>query len=134
VVHSSPHPDEAEAFNELPGDTVIVRGGHMGTRSLVVSACRCFDKSGYFAWSFWSRPGASADEIAVDAGVPHPYIRESTIGRVRDAGFDPQSDSADTDHVQVRLDNEPTEQDCARLRAAFDQARPREEPELDNAD
>jgi hypothetical protein len=114
---------------DLPDDCVLVRGGRMEVRDLIVSACGCHDRHGYFGWSFWGRPGASADEIAEDAQFPHPNMRESTVGRLRGAGFEPQIDhlEPDDDHIQVRLDREPDEPLCERLRAAFDPIRRRTE-------
>jgi hypothetical protein len=101
----------------------------MAVRDLVVSALRCYDDHGFFAWSFWARPGATADEIARDAPFPHPRFRESTAGRLRAAGFEPEIDHIEPgdDHIQVRLQDEPDEPLCERLRDAFDPERPRPE-------
>jgi hypothetical protein len=126
-VVDEPTNEDTDSRRDLRDDTVVVRGGFMGVRSLMVSAFRCFDSKGYFAWSFWARPGATADEIVREARFGHDHIRESTVGRLRAAGFDPQFDRDEDDHVQVRLDEEPSEPVCQRLREAFDPARPRPE-------
>lgn len=118
---------ESSKSAELADECVVVRGGFMGVQSLIRSAQVCFDRRGYFAWSFWSRVGATANEIAREARFDNDHIRESTVGRLRAAGFMPRLDRDDDDHVQVRLGREPDEPLCQQLRGAFDPARPRPE-------
>jgi hypothetical protein len=113
---------------ELPDEAVVVRGGFMGIKSLIRSAYRHFDDPrtpDEFAWSFWSGPGKTADEIARDATFENDHIRESTVGRMRAAGFYPEQDSTRSDHVKVTLPGPPTSDDCERLRSCFGEARPR---------
>jgi hypothetical protein len=97
----------------------------MRNKSLLISATRHFEEFGEWAWSFWCAPGKTADEIAMAADFDNEVIRESTVGRIRQAGFDVESDSASDDHCKVELSGPPSAADCRRLRDAFDAARPR---------
>ena len=97
----------------------------MKPRDLQRSARVSFDLTGEWAWSFWCAAEKTADEVALQAKFDNNQIRESTVGRLRAAGFDPVSDSDRTDHCQVRLTGPPSEADCAILSSAFDEARPR---------
>lgn len=112
----------------LPGDAVVVRGGYMRNKSLRISATVHFEASGgtEWAWSLWCAPGKTADEIAAEADFDNDVIRESTVERIRDAGFEVESDTTSDDHCKVKLEGPPADADCKRLRDAFDEARPRE--------
>ncbi len=97
----------------------------MEAEALWKSALVHYDRTGgtEYAWSFWCCPGKTADEIAADARFMNSTIRESTVGRMREAGFDPVPDSEDDDHCRVTLPGEPTGIDCKRLQDAFDEPR-----------
>ena len=78
-----------------------------------------------WAWSFWCAPGKTADEIALVADFDNDVIRESTVGQIRAAGFEVESDSASDDHCKIKLPGPPSDADCKRLRDAFCEAYPR---------
>lgn len=111
----------------LPDDAVVVRGGYMRNKSLHISATVHFEESGEteWAWSLWCAPGKTADGIAAQADFGNDCIRESTVGRIRAAGFAVEQDSDCDDHCKVKLPGPPSDADCKRLRDAFDEARPR---------
>ena len=98
----------------------------MRNKSLLISATTHFEESGEteWGWSFWCAPGKTADEIAEAADFDNDAIRESTVGRIREAGFEVVSDSACDDHCKIKLAGRPSDDDCKRLRDAFDEARP----------
>ncbi len=100
----------------------------MRNKSLHISATLHFEESGEteWAWSLWCAPGKTADEIAAEADFDHDCIRESTVRRIRGAGFEVEPESASDDHCKVKLPGPPTDADCKRLRDAFDEARPRQ--------
>lgn len=116
--------DRNPQADELPDDCLVVRGGFMRNKALKISAATHYDEYDEWAWSFWACPGKTADEIAAVADFDNDHIRESTIGRLREAGFEVVPDSDDDDHATVRLDGEPDDATCKRLRDAFDEARP----------
>ena len=74
----------------------------MRNKSLLISATTHFEESGEteWGWSFWCAPGKTADEIAEAADFDNDAIRESTVGRIREAGFEVVSDSACDDHCR----------------------------------
>jgi hypothetical protein len=117
-----------KSADPLPDDAVVVRGGYMRSKSLLISATTHYEESRCteWAWSFWCAPGKTADEIAAEADFAHDVICESTVGRIRAAGFEVESDSSSDDHCKIKLSGEPTDADCKRLRDAFDEARPRQ--------
>lgn len=65
-------------------------------------------------------PSLSANEIARCAQLPHSRIRVSSVGRIREAGFDVESDRAEDCHANVIFPMEPADGDLLRLTAAFD--------------
>ncbi len=121
---------------QLPNAAIVVRGGYMGVTSLKRSAYRHFDDPrtpDEFAWSFWASDRKTADEVARDANFDNTHIRESTVGALRAAGFEPLRDTSRSDHVKVTLDGPPTDADCERVRSAFGKPRPNPRLEDGNA-
>ena len=78
---------------------------------------------GHYSLSFWTLPRLSGLElalrVAIALGREGGSFRISTVGRMAAAGFD-LIDVRPNGHCSVRFDDLPTEDDCARLRAAFD--------------
>ena len=84
--------------------------------------------TGIFGLSVCSLPGRTADAIATIVGtdrLPHTWMRESTVGRLHEAGFDVVP-TGWRGHATLMLPNPPTDDDWNRLEAAFD--KPRDNP------
>ena len=108
----------------LPDDAVVVRGGLMLPVDLALGAQTHFDHEGFYAISVFSSPGRTADEIATSVPLPHAAIRESTVGRVRAAGYDVVSSPGPSGHADLVFSTRPTETDWRTLDEIFDLPRP----------
>lgn len=106
--------------DRLPDDAVVVRGGLMTAADLERSVQIHFDSEGSYALSVFSVPGARTDAIAVGVPLRHSKIRQSTVGRVRAAGYDVVSSAGPPGHADLVLPNPPTDEDWTALDAAFD--------------
>ncbi len=115
---------EGDSFQRLPDDAVVVRGGLMSAADLSLGAQTHFDAEGAYALSVFSVPGKTADEIARGVPLPHSMIRESTVGRLRAAGYDVVSSLGPPGHADLILPNPPTDDDWQALDKTFDAARP----------
>lgn len=118
------HNDGGVSPDRLPDDAVVVRGGLMLAADLAISAQSHFDIEGVFALSVFSVAGASAATIATTVPLRHSKIRESTVGRLRSAGFDVVSSPGPPGHADLVLSSPPTDDDWTKLGAAFDPPRP----------
>jgi hypothetical protein len=72
----------------------------------------------------FSSPGRSADGIAVMASLPHSAIRESTVGRLREAGYDVVPSPGPPGHADLVFRDSPTGADWRTLDQIFDPPRP----------
>lgn len=115
--------DAAGAQPDLPDDAVVIRGGLMAMADLRRSAQIHFDHEGRYALSVFCGVDASADAIARAASLPHPKIRQSTVGRIRRAGFDVVRSEGPPGHADLVLPDPPTDDDWRALEAAFDPPR-----------
>jgi hypothetical protein len=86
-----------------------------------------FRKNGSYALSVWSFPGLDAagvartvgDQVAANA-LPHRQMRQSTVQRVRDVGFDVTPSPPPPGHVDINLPGPMTDEMCELLDGAFD--------------
>lgn len=113
-----------ESAEWLPDSAVVVRGGLMQPADLAVGAESQFDLEGFYALSVFSVPGRTADEIATGVPLPHSAIRESTVGRVRAAGYDVAPSPGPPGHADLLFSAPPTEADWRTLDEIFDPPRP----------
>ncbi len=90
---------------------------------LALSAQSHFDAEGVYALSVFSLPGLTAGEIAASVPLPHSMIRESTVGRIRAAGYDVLPSGGPSGHADLVLTNPPTTHDWQILDRTFDPAR-----------
>jgi hypothetical protein len=121
---SSPLP-EAPAL--LPDEAVVVRGGLSSPMTLAKNALGHHDDPanvrGDFAISACSLPNMSAEDLARIGQVPHPRIRETTVGRLRAAGYDVIRDEPPQGHALIMLPRLPTDRDYVTISALFDPPR-----------
>lgn len=114
---------EGLADDHLPDDAVVVRGGLMLAADLELSAQSHFDLEGSYALSVFSAPGLSADEIAGRVPLRHSKIRQSTVGRIRSAGYEVVSSAGPPGHADLLLPHRPSDRDWHALDIAFDPPR-----------
>lgn len=74
---------------------------------------------GDFAISACSLPDTSADDLARTCRVPHPRIRETTVGRLRAAGYDVVRDEPPEGHALIMLPRLPTDRDYVSISELF---------------
>jgi len=103
----------------VPED-VVVRGGRMLRADLERSAAKAYAALRIYAISVWMLPGRTTEEVAQAVRLPNQHIRVSTVGRLNAAGYDVQDCTSDG-HCRILLPDPPSEEDWARLEAAFDQ-------------
>lgn len=96
----------------------------MLSADLALGAQSHFDREGFHALSVYSSPGRTADEIATSVPLPHSTIRESTVGRVRAAGYDVVPSPGPPGHADLVFPAAPTEDDWQTLDEIFDSPRP----------
>jgi hypothetical protein len=108
----------------LPDDAIVVRGGVGAPETIAVNAYTTFDTDGFWGVSGFSAAGLTVGEIAQLAyeqgRLPHPQIRTSTAGQVRDGGFEIEETSDDYPHVDILVPPEPDDEVWARLADLFD--------------
>jgi hypothetical protein len=115
-------PDDPE---RLPDEAVVVRGGLLSSESMDTSVNTHFDEFGEYALSVSCRPGLTADGIAQEAGIPHPKLRESTVGAIRAIGYDVlASEQHGPAHAEVAFSYPPGDADWEALQGVFGPARP----------
>lgn len=84
---------------------------------------RDYQKLGIYGLSCDCLPGYSRDQLARLVEYPNPKLRESTVGRVRNAGFEifPAPTRRSRAHATLKLPDPLTEQDWERLEEIFDE-------------
>jgi hypothetical protein len=124
----------SQSAGHLPDDALVIRGGEMRRRTLMLSATGYeADHPGEYALSFWSWPGMTADEIALRVGrrvLPHPRFRKCAVGKIRGLEV---SDGRPLDlartgprdgHYTLLLPAPPTDDDLDALGRLFDPSQP----------
>jgi hypothetical protein len=78
---------------------------------------------GFYDLSCDCLPGHTRDELARIAQYPNTKLRESSVGRIRQAGFDifPSPTRRSRAHSTLRLPDPPTDRDWEKLEEAFDE-------------
>lgn len=111
-------------------EDVVVRLGYSRPGAIQRSARNHHRVFGFYGFSVYCLPGMSAEAIAASLRQPHDVFRASTVGRLRQAGFeltDPEPDG----HCLVILEDD-AEETCRRLEGVFDAPRPRQAKEMDH--
>jgi hypothetical protein len=111
----------------LPHSSVVVRGGSSGPRELQVNAELHWKKSGKTEWaiSVFAHRYRDATWIAIRARnrVPHPVIRETTVGAIKRAGFETVRRGRHG-HALILLPNPPPSDVWPTIAALFENERP----------
>jgi hypothetical protein len=113
----------------LPDEAVVVRGGVLPSLEAArESAEDCFEEmqrqsgEGVYGISVCSLPDRTAEQILRDLQesnrLPHPKIRQTSVGRLRGLGFDVWP-SGWFGHATLEFSRLPTEQDWERIQLAF---------------
>jgi hypothetical protein len=114
-----PEPDEEEEARLLD-EAVVVRGGLSTAETLSKTALAHYDVYDEYAVSVRSAPGMTADELAyVKPPLPQQNLRETTVGALRQAGFDVVRDEPPPKHALIMLEPVPTDDDYLRITAIF---------------
>jgi hypothetical protein len=118
-----PLPQLDEENDRLPDGAVVIRFGESVPETLRKTALAHHDERGDFAISAVSRAGATADELASLGALAHPKIRETTVGRIRAAGYDVISDELPEGHALIMLPRLPADDDWTAISDLFDPPR-----------
>lgn len=122
----APESDEEEGAR-LPDEAIVTRGGLSTADTLCKTALAHFDVHNEFGISVRCKPPMTADQLAlVDPPLPQKQLRETTVGALREAGFDVVPDEPPPTHALIMLQPVPTDDDYLRITAIFGQ--PRQNP------
>ena len=92
----------------------------MEPRQLEINAYTHYDEHGTYALSVCSLPTRDFDLVARVANLPNRQLRVSSVGRIRDAGYEVVRSEPPPAHADLILRGEPTDEDWETLRAVFD--------------
>lgn len=109
----------------LDDDALVVRGGLMRIPTLRYAVDLCKVRHDFYGLSFFGENDASLDAITRAAGsrLENGQIRMSTVGRMREVGFEPYR-SGEYPHLSVEFQWNPSDDDLERLVAVFDEPIP----------
>jgi hypothetical protein len=116
--------EDERAAQWLPDDAVVVRSGEMKLRDYINAVLNHYRKYQEYALTVWCLPGLDAHEVAHELGtdyLPHGKFMETTVGRVRAAGFELMLSPKEQGYPEGHCDLfcEPSEEDWQRLRPLF---------------
>lgn len=103
----------------LPADALVVRGGTMQMSDLLKSvevATLKFKRPGI---SVYAADVVSRRDLLLQATVPHPQVRFSTMGMIREAGFEVEQTLKPPHHTIWLPENEDSQFWLARLERLF---------------
>ena len=83
-----------------------------------------FDVEGIYALSVYCAAEKTAAEIADRVPLPHSFVRQSTVGRLRDAGYEVVPSPGPPAHADLVLPDPPTDVDWEMLDVLFDPPHP----------
>lgn len=119
--------EDESATGGLSLDAVVVRGGKMKRRSLVNAAERHNLIRGGYAISVWCLPERTGEQIAAYSteavGLNYPDLRETTVGRLYEAGFE-MTQTGKRGHYTLWLPSPPSDSDWQRLDEIFSEPKP----------
>ncbi|MCE7883466.1 MAG: hypothetical protein DYH08_06335 [Actinobacteria bacterium ATB1] len=111
-------------MEELPPEALVVRMGSLESRTFWISVIDEHEASGRWGLSVLSRPSMAADEMIEESGLPHSKYRVSTVGAIRDAGYDVIPDEeAVRCHALLLFVDEPADIDYERVTSLFSEPR-----------
>ena len=125
--------DERSPRAALPPGAVVVRAGEMGSKSLWDNAVTHHTQFQEWALSVAADSNMSAEEIAIGRRLRNRSMRASTVGDIRDGGFEVVRDPDDAPygpelHALILLpidpSDEPTEETWDELRSCFGEREP----------
>jgi hypothetical protein len=100
-------------------DAFVIRGGEMKADGLQLAVEEDFDESGTYSLSVFAHDGVDVETVARKACQPHGVIRVSTVGRIREAGYDIAN--CDTRwHCDLIFPGQPSATDWEVLQSIFD--------------
>ena len=107
----------------LSDDALIVRFGVMALRDVKLSLEDAKDDPDVdqYELSFFGGDGLDPEEISRLGNAPNPRMRISTIGRLREAGFDPYPDPPPEGHIGLRFAQMPSDEELNSLISLFDE-------------
>jgi hypothetical protein len=116
--------------DQLPSDSIVIRGGRMSAQTLKDSAEVARRKLGEPSLSFWSFTGMTAEEVAAEverlnrrneppAVIPHPVIRAARAGQLFDAGYRLKRSGSRRGHYSLTFSQAPTDADWKKLDEIF---------------
>ena len=121
-LETNEHRGLSGAIDDLPDDALVIRGAPMDPQRILRRATKDRDflagAYGISAFAASSTDTTLADLVSL-AGLPHPTLRKSTVGRIIQAGFRVYR-TGRWPHCTIDLGDEPDEDAIVRLIAAFD--------------
>ncbi len=122
IPHASQAGEPSGALGHLNDETVVVRGGQM-LRKDVIRAAEKYEARYPGTWgiSVYSLPGASVDEIAQAAEMPHVDLRRSARGKILNArtrdgrGMKLFQTGTNLYHYTLVLPCSPSDDECWQL-------------------
>jgi hypothetical protein len=113
--------DDERAADVLPEGAIVIRCGHMKIEELEQSAQYYFDTHGEqeYALSFFSFAGRNVNYIARKARCPNSFIRTSTAGRIRGAGYQLVRTGKRAGHYSIFWSYRPSEEEWRAFRRLF---------------
>lgn len=113
-----------DAEGRLPDDAVVMRYGLSSPDTLHKTALAHHDARGDFAISARSRPGMTAEQLALlEPTQGHAKMRASTVGAFRRAGYDVVPDEPPPGHALIMLPRLPVDDDYVVASATFSEPR-----------
>lgn len=109
----------------LRDDAVIVRFGLMELPHVRDAVEKCFVVRKYYGLSFFGENDLSVEEIAREAGAPQNWLRVTSYGALRTAGYRLRRQGA-RNHLTLRLNDKPSDEELKALIRLFDE--PEENP------
>lgn len=105
----------------LRDDCVVVRFGLMELSHLRRAAARPYNPPhrAWYGLSFHGENGMSAEDIAREARMNHMWMRVTSMGRLRGAGFEPARTGL-FPHLSLRWAKMPTDTELRKLTDLFD--------------
>jgi hypothetical protein len=112
--------------NALPPGAIVVRGGRLTVERVIKRCAKMFARNGCHGLSVFaaSAPSTTLRELLLVSDIPHSEVHQTTVGRIRAAGFVIRR-SGQWPHCTIDLLVEPTSDIARRLINAFDRFQPK---------
>jgi hypothetical protein len=110
-----------EKGERLPDEAVVIRFGRLGEKDFSRSVAVEEETTGMPGLSVFSAANHSYGELAFTADLPHALLRCTTVGKLRQLGYDVVPDRGDEmHHCLVTFPSPPSNIDWEQLNGAFD--------------